>query len=185
MKADVYFEFAKQLSRYMSRFGLYQIDMAALTDTNVQAIENILNNKRGLVLKTADTLAGVFNRRYYELGNPSCPLPGFQELPPDTRNRIEWRRREGPPQVQRYQKLDLNAAIRRILRKQALEQEFVASEIFQALPKSLQNRILVPAKISDRLLNEFSDYVEKTGNKKTVPGKRGRKEEFYRLIKKP
>lgn len=185
MKADVYFEFATQLNRYMTRFGLYQVDIAFLTDSNPQAIQHILEHKSGLVLKTAEALAGVFNLRYYQLGNPGHPLPALEELPIITRERILLRQKLGPPPIQRYNKLNLNKAIARVLRSYPMEHEFVASQVYGSLSKSLQGRLSSAAKVSDRLAGEFGAYVTKTGKKKSVPGKRGRREEYYRLIKKP
>lgn len=177
-------EYANQLKKYMKHYHLFEQDIANLANSNVEVIYGVINCEKGIVLKTLEAIANIFGLRYFELGNPEYPMPASNTLPKKTIEKIEWRKKQGPPIQTKYNIINLNQQITGVLSNYSLEAKFVPSDIFGALPSETKETIKKASRITDLFAEELIEYVEKTGEKKKVEGKRGRQEEYYRLIKK-
>lgn len=168
-------EFGNQLARYLKHFGLTTADISKLIKSNTDAIVEVLEGEKGIVLKTAEKISWmVFGIRYYEFGNPKFPFPKKKSLPKATQEAIVARRKKGTSQFNRNTDLNLPIHINDVLDSGKLEHEFTSSDVWSLLPESIQGQIK-SIRITDLFSKgELRDKIEYTGKK------RGR-EKVYRL----
>lgn len=179
---DISSEFGKQLEKYLKSFGLIIPDIARLIKSSTESIDNALNGKKGVVLKTAERIANLFGLRYFEFGNPKFPLPKVNDLPQDTQIAIEQRKKKGNPEIIRNNDLNLGIHVRKVLESKKLASEFASSDILRLLPDEVKNQI-TSRRITDLLRKgELKAKVEDTGKTIKIEGKRGPKEILFRLI---
>lgn len=178
---DVLNEFGSQLTRYLSHFGLSEADLAKLIKSNTDDIREILEARKGVVLKTAEKISNLFGLRYFEFGNPKFPLPKVKDLPQDTQIAIEQRKKKGNPEIVRNNDLNLGIHVRKVLESKKLPLEFASSDILQLLPDEVKNQI-TSRRITDLFRKgELKTKVEDTGKTIKIAGKRGPKEILFRL----
>ncbi|MGH2624531.1 MAG: hypothetical protein ACRDE7_12750, partial [Sphingobacterium sp.] len=134
-------EFVVILQYYMDYYGLYSIDIKNLLNTTTDIHRDLKVAKNGPTLTKAEAIANLFGLKYYEFGNPNFPLLEKENLPPRTREKIEWRKEIGPPKSKLYNKLDLNQAVLNELKKFADTKEFLPSEIYRSLPTDLREKL--------------------------------------------
>src|SRR5690606_26973989 len=115
--------------------------------------------KNGPTLRKLESIANLFNLRYYQFGDPNYPIPSFNRLPKNTVEKILWRRAEGAPTVQEYNKLDLKHVILETLVDFVDSSEFLPSQVFSSLPKELQSLIGSATRITGLFSNELKDNV--------------------------
>ena len=179
---DVSSEYANQLKAYMEHFSLYNVDIAYLARTNSEVIVGILQEKKGVVLKTLEAISNIFSLRYFEFGNPKHPIPPLVSLPAKTQQRIAFRKKEGLPKEKAYSQNAINERIKAILVTYKIGSEFLAEEIANKILNKYGETYPV-SEIVDRFKKTFRSSIEKTGRKDTAREGRGPKPVFYRLVK--
>jgi hypothetical protein len=147
---DVSIEFGKQLLKYLTHFGLIEADLARLIKFNTDDIKEILEGKKGVVLKSAERISNVFGLRYFELGNPKFEIPKVKDLPKQTTDLILNRKEKGVPQVNRNYGIDLAGNLDIILNSGFLNTPHTAEEIWAQLPEEVRNKV-EPRRITDLL----------------------------------
>lgn len=135
-------------------------------------------------LNDVKRIATVYGISSSEMLKEQIKFPSLQKLPLATKEIVVQNRKSGKKSTAPYNHLGLTTEIKKVLSNRKLKDTFVASEIFTELPVEIQKLVKSPSKITDRFAEELSAYVEKTGEKKKVIGKKGRLEEYYRLIRK-
>ena len=170
------------LQKYMTRFGLESVDIAFLAKSTKSNINSVLESKASVGLETMEAISSIFNLPYYEFGNPDHPMPKLKSLPEKTRQRIIFRKKEGPHIELTYNSLAINDKITLVLSKYHLDQLFLTEEIIQEIKATFPNDPINTTLIGDRLKKSFQTYVQKT--EKQAPSKtgRGRKPYFYKMI---
>lgn len=181
-KIDLSKEYSKILTKYLKTFKLESIDIAYLVKTKKEVIDGLLENKKGVVLYTLEQIAQIFGLRYYEFGNPNHPIPSFDSLSKKTKQRITYRKKEGPATETTYTPSDINNQISHVISSYKVGDEFLAEEI--------ANRILLKygktysvSEIINRFKKTFKDNIKRTDRKDTLREGRGPKPVFYRLVK--
>ncbi|WP_134091134.1 hypothetical protein [Olivibacter sp. XZL3] len=183
MKVNVSKEYSIILSQYMDAFGLADVDIAFLIGSNKDAIIGLLDGTRGAVLKTLESISQIFGLRYFEFGNPNHSMPNFDSLPDRTKERIAYRKKVGHPVPKTYTSLDLTEKISVVLSEYKVGYVFLPSEIGNKVDSKFNLGLTDYKQITDRFKKDLEGIVEKTGKTNKVEGKRGRPEEYYRLIK--
>ncbi|KLT64733.1 hypothetical protein [Pedobacter sp. BMA] len=181
---DVSTEYAKRLTQYMKRFGLYSVDIAHLADTTSDIIIGILSGEKGLVLITLENIANIFGLRYFEFGNPKHPIPSFSQLPEDTQLRIKFRKDKGKPEKITYKQSPINEHIQIVLGTYALTEEILIEDVIRKI-KEKYDVIYKPGEISDRFKKTFKSIVQETGKRNISKIGPGPKPKFYKLIRIP
>lgn len=176
-------EFAKILRRYMKKFSLEAIDIAYLANSIKRTISSILDNKGSLQLETAEAIAQSFGLRYFEFGNPNHPIPSFDSLPEKTKQRIAYRKKEGPAMETTYTTSEINHQIGKAIKRYDTGDEFLAEDVAYSILEEDGDHYSV-SQIIDRINKSFKDKIEKTDRKDTTREGRGPKPVFYRLKKK-
>ena len=179
---DVSSEYANQLKAYMKNFSLYNVDIAYLAKTNSEVIAGILQEKKGIVLKTLEAISNIFSLRYFEFGNPRYPIPTLESLPSKTQQRISFRKKEGLPKETIYSQNAINERIKTILLTYKIGSEFLAEEIANNILRKYGETYPV-SEIVDRFKKTFKVSIEKTGRKDATRQGRGPKPVFYRFVK--
>ena len=178
---DVAAEFGRQLEKYLSRFQLIVADIARLTNSNTDAIDEVFDGKKGIVLKTAERISNIFGLRYFEFGDPNFPLPQIDKLPMATQKAILERKKKGSPEIVRNNDLNLAVHIKGVLTSGLLENEFTSSQLLKLLPVDISSQI-TSRRITDLFRKgELKDKVEDTGKTVKIDGKRGPHEIVFRL----
>ena len=179
---DVSIEFGDQLIKYLKHFGLIEADLAKLiSSTNTDDLKEIRGGKKGVVLKTAERIANIFGLRYFEFGNPTFALPKTEDLPKDTQNAIENRKKKGNPEIIRNNDLNLGVHVKKALKSGQLGDEFTSSQLLKLLPNNIRP-LITSRRITDLFRKgELKDKVEDTGKTVKVEGKRGPKVILFRL----
>ncbi|RQP09084.1 MAG: hypothetical protein EAS52_24275 [Parapedobacter sp.] len=174
-------ELVEVLEYYMGFYGLYNIDIKNLLKSSTDIVNDIKHAKNGPTVKKLDTIAGIFGLPYYQFGDPNFELPEKKDLPPATKERIDWRKEVGPPESKKYNKLDLNKAVLNALNAFADKEEFLPSDVFDTLSKDLKDKLGSATRVTGLFSDELKKNVVKTGNKVEKDGA-GRKEEYYKVI---
>ncbi len=180
---DVSKEYSQILKAYLTKFSLEPVDIAFFIKTNKEVIEGLLTTERGAVLKTLEAIAQVFGLRYFQFGDPKFPIPKVSQLPEKTKERIKYRKEFGPSIATTYNSYDLNDKILIILSEYNINDEFLPSEIGEKVNHKFELDLPNFKQITDRFKKGFDGILEKTGKTKPTAGRRGRPEEYYRLIK--
>ncbi|WDF67186.1 hypothetical protein PQ465_12815 [Sphingobacterium oryzagri] len=175
-------EFVEILQYYMDYYGLYNVDIRNLLNSTTDIVNDLRSGKNGPTLNKAASIAKIFGLQYYEFGNPNFPLPGIDNLPVATQEKIAWRKEVGPPTSKRYNKLDLNQVVLNVLTAFAETDEFLPSDVYKMLPEDMKDKLGSATRITGLFSNELLGTVVKTGNKLVKEGP-GRPEEYYRLAK--
>lgn len=178
---DVASEYANQLKSYMKRFGLHNVDIAYLANTNRDVVSGILKGEKGIVLKTLEAISTIFSLRYFEFGNPAYPMPNSEQLSEKTRKRIAFRKKEGLPKEIKYIQSEINDRINLILASYNIGQEFLAEEIANSINEKY-GALYSISEIIDRFKKSFTENIKKTGRKDTERKGRGPKPVYYRLV---
>nr|WP_068892565.1 hypothetical protein [Pedobacter panaciterrae] len=147
---DVSIEFGKQLLKYLKHFGLIEADLARLIKSNTDDIKEILEGKKGVVLKSAERISNVFGLRYFEFGNPKFKLPNIKDLPDQTRDLILNRKEKGVTQINRNYGIDLAGNLDKILNSTFLSTPHTAEEIWAQLPEEVRSKV-EPRRVTDLL----------------------------------
>ncbi|WP_316762064.1 hypothetical protein [Pedobacter aquatilis] len=176
-------EFGEILKKYMEEFSLEAVDIAYLGKSVKRTVTLILENKGSLKLETADAISRSFGLRYYEFGNPNYPIPSLRSLPERTRQRIAHRSKEGRAVEKTYSSRDINQQIENVLSKYKIGDEFLAEQVAIQISKKFGQTYSV-SEIINRFNKSFKKYIKKTNRKDVSREGRGRKPEFYVLIKK-
>lgn len=174
-------EFVTILEYYMDYYGLYSVDVKNLLKSSTDIVKDLKEAKNGPTLKKLDAIAGIFGLRYYQFGDPDFPLPEKGNLPPATKEKIDWRREVGPPESKKYNKLDLNQAVLNALKEFAGKEDFLPSDVYQSLPKDLKGKLGSATRVTGLFSDELKRNVQKTGKTVEKEGV-GRKEEYYKVI---
>lgn len=158
-------EFGKQVSKYLKKFGLIEADLAYLTKSNSNDIDDIIDGAKTVGLKKAERIANVFGMKYYEFGNPRHNLPAISDLPSRTQETITSRKRKG------ISERDYNKKVSENLDKIINETDLLHS------PITAENiRLKLPEEIKDTLnASRISDLLTKGGRNEIimVVGKEG------------
>ena len=176
-------EYSKILAKYLKIFKLESIDIAYLVKTKKDVIEGILKNEKGIVLNTLEQVAQVFGLRYFEFGNPHHPIPSFDSLPEKTKQRIAYRKEEGPSVETTYTPSDINEQINKAILSYNVGEEFLAEDIANSILEEDGEKYSV-SQIIDRFNKSFKEKIEKTDRKDMAKEGRGPKPVFYKLVKK-
>lgn len=183
---DVSKEFGDQLIKYLKYFNLIEADLARLINSNTDDIKEILDGRKGVVLKTAERISNVFGLRYFEFGNPKLPLPKIKNLPVETQETIKNREKRGVPErVFRNTELNLNLYVKKALLSSKLAREFTCSDLLKLLPLKVQEQVNTKRIINLFRKGELKDIVEDTGKTLKIEGKRGPKEVLFKLREMP
>lgn len=183
MKEDfVLKEFSKILNKYMKKFSLEAIDIAFLANSNKRTIFSVLDNLGSLQLETAEAISKSFGLRYYEFGNPKYPIPSFNSLPEKTKQRVIYRKKEGPAKEITYTSSEINISISKVLATLKVGDEFLAEEIANTIKEKYHLTYSV-SEIINRFNNSFKGSVEKTNRKDESRKGRGPKPVYYKLVK--
>lgn len=174
-------ELVEVLEYYMGFYGLYNIDIKNLLKTSSDIVSDIKQAKNGPTIKKLDSIAGLFGLPYYQFGDPNFELPEKEDLPPATKEKIDWRKEVGPPESKKYNKLDLNNAVLTALDTFANKEEFLPSDVFDSLSKNLKDKLGSATRVTGLFSDELKENVAKTGNKVEKEGA-GRREEYYKVI---
>src|SRR5690606_26418833 len=121
------------LQKYMNRFGLESVDIAFLARSTKSNINSVLDSKTSIGLETMEAISNIFNLPYYEFGNPKHPMPTLKSLPEKTRQRIIFRKKEGPHIELTYNSLSINDKIILVLSKYQMNQLFLTEEIMHEI----------------------------------------------------
>ena len=178
-------QYINNLNNYMKSFGLYSIDVSYLIGSTRDIIKDLGDSKSGPTLKTLVAIAAIFNRSYFELGNPEFPLPELHELPKDTMERINFRKKIGPAKNKENRKLNLNEKILEALKKVRNTEKFLASEVYHLLDEDTRNELGHSNRITSLFSTELAYCITKLNEQYKIKGRIGRPEEYYKLIKKP
>ncbi|SOD15132.1 hypothetical protein [Pedobacter xixiisoli] len=176
-------EFAKILGRYMKKFSLEAIDIAYLANSVKKTISSVLDDTGSLKLETVEAVAKSFGLRYFEFGNPNYPMPSFESLPEKTKQRIAYRKKEGPAIETTYTTSEINDQIKKVLASYQIGDEFLANDISIRIYEKYGVKYTV-TEIVNRFRNSLQEYIENTKRKVLERQGRGPKPVFYRLIKK-
>jgi len=176
-------EFAKILRKYMKKFSLEAIDIAYLANSVKRTISSVLDNSGSLQLETAEAIAQSFGLRFFEFGNPNFPIPSFESLPEKTKQRIAYRKKEGPAKAITYTSSDINEQINKVIKSYAAGDEFLAEDIANSILEEHGESYSV-SQIIDRINKSFKGKIEKTERKDMSKEGRGPKPVFYKLKKK-
>ncbi len=181
---DVSIEFGNQLQKYLNHFGLFTIDIAKLSKLNSDVVDEILEAKKGIVLKTAERISKVFGLRYFQFGNPAFKFPAKTNLPVDTQKTIAHRKAMGAP-VNTTKNTDLNLPLHvtEILESGKLSEKFTSTNIYNLLPAEIQEKTS-PNRVSDLFKRgALKKLVENAGEQPEDSKKPGRKNSVFRLKK--
>lgn len=181
IKIDLSKEYSKILKKYLKAFGLESIDIAYLVQTKKDVIDGVLKNEKSVVLYTLEQIAQIFNLRYFEFGNPNYPIPSFDSLPEKTKQRIAYRKKEGPAKEITYTSSEINISISKVLATFKVGDEFLAEEIASIIKEKYHLTYSV-SEIINRFNNSFKGSVEKTSRKDESRKGRGPKPVYYRLV---
>jgi len=182
-KIDLSKEYSKILERYLSKFKLESIDIAYLIKTKRAVTDGLLKNQKGVVLYTLEQIAQVFGMRYFEFGNPKHPLPTYVSLPETTKERIKYRKKEGPAVETTYNASQINNQISDVLSNYKIGDEFLAEHITNKIQMKFGETHSV-SEIINRFKKSFKVYIEKTKRKEMARKARGPKPFYYKLVKK-
>jgi len=177
-------EYADILTKYMKKFGLEPIDIAYLAKSAKKNIIAVLNQTGSLEIETLEAISQIFGLRYYQFGDPNFSLPKFESLPDRTKERIIHRKEVGQPIPKTYSSLELKEKITNVLSDYHVGSIFLPSELGNKINTKFDLGLSDFKQITDRLKKDLHGIVEKTGKKNKVKGKRGRPEEYYRLVKR-
>lgn len=170
------------LQKYMKRFGLESVDIAFLAKSTKSNINSVLESKTSVGLETMESISSIFNLSYYEFGNPNHPMPSLKSLPDKTKQRIIFRKKEGPHIEQTYNSLSINDKITLVLSKYEVDQLFLTEEIIQEIKAAFPEDPINTTLIGDRLKKSFQAYVQKTEKQAASKIGRGRKPYYYKII---
>jgi len=170
------------LQKYMNRFGLESVDIAFLARSTKSNINSVLDSKTSIGLETMEAISNIFNLPYYEFGNPNHPMPTLKSLPEKTRQRIIFRKKEGPHIELTYNSLSINDKIILVLSKYQMNQLFLTEEIMHEIKIAFPDDPINTTLIGDRLKKSFQAYVQKTDEQAPSRVGRGRKPYFYKVI---
>jgi len=179
-KIDLSKEYSKILKKYLMAFKLESIDIAYLVGTKKDVISGILKNEKGVVLYTLEQIAEIFGLRYFEFGNPNHTIPPFESLPEKTKQRIAYRKKEGPAIDITYTSSQINDHIRDVLSTYKVDDEFLAEDISNSIFNQYGVKYSV-TEIINRFKSSFLRFIENTKRKDTTKKGRGPKPVFYRL----
>jgi len=180
--ATIIKEYAKILRKYMQAFSLEPIDIAYLAKSTKKTIVSILEHSGSLELETQEAISQIFNLHYYEFGNPDHPIQAFESLPQKTKDRIAYRKKEGPHKQETYNSLDLNEKITIALSFFKEGDEFLIEELVDMINERCGDTTDTSL-IGDRLSKTFKAYILKTNKKGKSKSGRGRRPYYFRLIK--
>ncbi|MNL27633.1 hypothetical protein D3C87_1492350 [compost metagenome] len=156
--------YIKILNLYMDKFGLYTADISKLAGSTRDVIKDLHESKTGLSHKTLCAIANVFNLELFQFLDSKFPTQLYENLPQETKNKIEWRRVIGPPQADiTYNKIYLKNEILKAISKVRNPNKFLANEVFSKLPKNLQEHLGSSSRVTSSLNSELKEYAEKTG----------------------
>jgi transcriptional regulator with XRE-family HTH domain len=184
---EVSTEYKVRLKQCLLKYKLYEVDIASLTGLTGKKISEILKDPTKTGLNILELIANAFGLRYFQFGDPKFPLPKLAQLPELTKKRIIFRKENGPPspvEPGKYKILHLNGHLLIVLNKYKITDVFTASEVFNRLPKEIQDLIDGPSKVADRFSDGLSMYVTKTGDTVKTEGKRGPAPAYYRLTQR-
>lgn len=175
-------EFAQVLRRYMKKFSLEPIDIAYLANSIKKNIASLLGGNGSLQIETAEAIAQAFGLRYFQFGNPDTPIPSLKHLPEKTKQRIAYRKKEGPAVETTYSPSDINHQIDDALSTYKQGEEFLVQDIAKTILKE-HKEVYSVSQIADRISKSFKERVEKTERKDTSKEGPGPKPVFYKLKK--
>ncbi|WP_164123028.1 hypothetical protein [Sphingobacterium sp. xlx-130] len=169
------------LEYYMNFYGLYSADIKHLLGGTTDFVKDTKAAVNGPTLKKLDAVSGLFGLTYYQFGDPDFALPKIENLPLATQERIAFRSEIGPPETKNYKKIDLKNEILRALTTFVGVKEFLPSNVYESLPKELQEKIGSATRVTGLFSNELKNNVKKTGNS-VRKSSAGRPEEYYEIV---
>lgn len=175
-------EFVKVLIKYMEKFGLEAIDIAFLSFTNRTNIENLINLKGSLELPRMEAIAQSFGMHHYEFSNPNHEIPDYELLPERTRQRIGFRKKNGPYVPETRKSLTINEKITIALSFVSKGDEFLTEQIVEKINIVDADITSTTSSVGDRLSKSFLNYVENTNKPYTEKKGKGAKPFFYKLL---
>jgi len=181
MPKDIIEEYVKILNAYMSKFGLYSIDITRLLNSTKDILTELGNAKNGPTLRKLEAISNLFGLKHYQFDDPNFPLPDYDSLPERTKEKIKWRKEIGPPDKTEYNKIDLKQITFDELTKFADVEKFLPSDLFNGLSEELREKLGSASRITGLFSDELKSNVQKTGKTTDKKGK-GRKEEYYKVI---
>jgi transcriptional regulator with XRE-family HTH domain len=166
-------EFPEQVKSYLKYFKISYLDLAKAIKMSSNAMNEMLDGKRGIMLLTMVKIAAFFGLKYYELGNPNFPFPSEDKLPLPTKLLIGKRKVNGEPK--KYGDHDLNQALDDIFKSNFLEIARTSREIADKLPDSIPTRVRTASRVSDAISKGTWE-----GLVVELPKVKGKK--FYQLV---
>lgn len=85
-------ELGEQIKRYLKKSGLNIKDFAKLIKSNTTNVESIIAGQVGVTVVKLIAIANLFGVAYYNLANPTYPIPSKSELTKNIKNVIENRK---------------------------------------------------------------------------------------------
>ena len=169
-------EFGLQVKKYLKHFGLTEGDLSRLIKSNTNKVQDILLGKKGIVLNSAERISNVFGLRYFEFGNPLFSLPLIKDLPEETQEFIENRKKRGVPVINRNYNNDIAGNLDRIINEtDVLHHKVTAEEIRLNFPEEIRDTIKA---------TRITDLLKKSGRDEIVVKVDKRGKEFLFQLKK-
>lgn len=175
--------YRKVLRNYRKRFFLTQENINKLAGFPKNKYSRIESGKQDATLNDIKQIADVYGQTLSQILQLTTRYPSLNKLPERTREIAIENKKAGKKIVNEYQNIDLTNHVKDILMDYQVGDVFVPSKLFEKLPSEIKPLVKTSSKVTVRLIEELSEYVEKTGEKYKVKGKRGRQEDYYKLIK--
>ncbi|MFB2117854.1 hypothetical protein [Parapedobacter sp. 2B3] len=176
-------ELIEILLKYTEKFGLEPIDVAYLSKVNRKTIDALLAGTGGIELESVDEISLIFGLRYYQLGNPDFEMPFFDSLPETTKDRIAFRKKEGPHEDTTYNAVLLNEKITVVLNNYKKDDEFLAEHIVKSLSETFKENFST-SEVGKRLTESMDDYIIKTTRQDRDRKGRGPKPFYFKLVRR-
>ncbi|WP_143070678.1 hypothetical protein [Flagellimonas taeanensis] len=167
----------------MKKFGLEPLDIAFLAKVNRKTIDAMLAKTGGIELDTLEAISQVLGLRYFQFGDPNFKMPPFDALPEKTKERIAFRKKEGPHNETTYDQRLLNEKITMILAGYDKGEEFLSKHVVTQLFETFKEKVST-SEVGRRLVSSLNAYVLQTKKKYKDNKSKGRKPYYFRLIKK-
>ncbi|SDE94569.1 Helix-turn-helix [Mucilaginibacter pineti] len=124
------------IKKYRRHFGLLQGDIASLLDIDENRYSGIESGRRTLDINISDEIAGLYNLKYYKMGNPSQVIPKIEDLPKATQEIIATRVGLGI----KLKNTDRNLGfyLDQLINGKGLDEPITAKEIWEQLPENVK-----------------------------------------------
>lgn len=152
------------IKKYRKHFGLLQGDIAILLSIDESRYSGIESGRRTLDINTSDEIAGVYNLKYYKMGNPSQALPEIEQLPKATQDIVALRMKLGV----KLKNTDRNLGfyLDSLINEKRLDKPITAKEIWEQLPDNIK-KSCSPTEITNlfnkKPRNKIIEKVDKRG----------------------